>query len=160
MAKVVFKRIELLERRLDAFVSRETFDKAGHRIGMFLAKEMKQNGINQNIKDSSDTINSISYKIRTLGGRTIVEAGVYGVFYARFHEYGTQNLKGTKPNKILGMILKKYEILGRLNRPSKGVFDKKTGRLKERPFVRPAVEQNHDTILRMLREEMDNASRK
>jgi len=159
MAQVEFKRIELLERRLDAFVSRETIDKAGHRIGMFLAGQMKINAIRQDIKDSSKTVNSISYKIRTLGGKTIVEAGVYGIFYARFHEYGTKNLKGTSPNKILGMILKNYEILGRLGRPSKGVFDKKTGRLKERPFVRPAVEENHDTILRMLREEMDNAGR-
>lgn len=120
---------------------------------------MEMRAIKQNIKDSSDTINSINYKIRNIAGKTVVEAGVYGVFYARFHEYGTKNLKGTSPNKILGMILKNYEILGRLGRPSKGVFDKKTGRLKERPFVRPAVEENHDTILRMLREEMDNAGR-
>jgi HK97 gp10 family phage protein len=159
MAQVQFQRIELLERRLDALVSRETFDKAGHRIGMFLAAQMKMRAIKQNIKDSSDTINSINYKIRNIAGKTVVEAGVYGVFYARFHEYGTQNLKGTSPNKILGMILKNYEKLGRLNRPSKGVFDKKTGRLRERPFVRPALEDNMKTIVRMLREEMDDASR-
>lgn len=160
MAQVEFKRIELLERRLDALVSRETFDRAGHRIGMFLAKEMKQNAINKDIKKSSITINSINYAVRALGGKTIVEAGVYGVPYARFHEYGTKNLKNTKPHRILGAILKSYEILGGLNNPSKGVFDKRTGRLRERPFVRPAVEQNHDTILRMLREELDNAGGK
>ena len=157
MAKVEFKRIELLERRLDAFVSQETFSRAGHRIGKFLAAQMDINAKKQRIVESSKTINSINYKVRSLLGKTIVEAGVYGVFYARFHEYGTQNIKGTSPNKILAKIIENYEKLGKLNRPSKGVFDKKTGRLKERPFVRPAVEDNEKTIVQMLREEMNNA---
>lgn len=159
MAKVEFKRIELLERRLDAFVSQETFSKAGHRIGMYLAGQMKINATKQRIVESSKTINSISYKIRSLLGKTVVEAGVYGVFYARFHEFGTINEKGTNPNKILAAIMRKYKALGKLGKPSKGIFDKKTGRLKERPFVRPAVEDNEKTIVQMLREELDNASR-
>jgi|GEM_PF-1946347 len=165
MAKVEFKRIELLERRLDALVSRETINTAGERIGMYVTGQMKTNAIRQRIGNEGggygNTVNAINHQVRSLRGKTIVEAGVYGLFYARFHEYGTQNLKRTNPSRILYRILENYKTLGLLKGPGggKGVFDIKTGRLKERPFIRPAVNDNIDTILQILREEMNNAGR-
>lgn len=165
MANVQFKRIELLERRLDALVSRETFSRAGERIGSLLAAKMKINAINQRIGTQGGgrgiTLNSINHNVRVLRGKTIVEAGVYGVPYARFHEYGTKNLKGTNPSRILYRILESYKTLGLLKSggSGKGVFDMKTGRLAERPFVRPALTDNMSTIVQILREELGNASR-
>lgn len=160
MAEVKFHRLELIERRLDALASRETFNQAGERIGMFLAAKMKINAVNQRIGTSgggtSRTLNAINYKVRTIAGKTVVEAGVFGVFYARYHEYGTKNFKGTNPSWILFRILENYEKLGLLGR-GKGVFDMKTGRLRERPFVRPALTDNIDTVVQMIREEIANA---
>ena len=163
MAKVEFKRIELLERRLDALVSRETLNTAGERIGRYVTAQMKVNAIRQRIGTEGggvgNTVNAINHQVRTLGGKTVVEAGVYGVFYARYHEFGTQNYKRTNPSRILYRILENYKTLGLLKGPGggKGVFDIRTGRIKERPFIRPAVSDNMDTILQMLREEINNA---
>jgi hypothetical protein len=164
MANVEFKRVELIERRLDALASRQTLNTAGERIGRYLTAQMKVNAVKQRIGTEGggfgNTLNAINHQVRTLGGKTIVEAGVYGVFYARFHEYGTQNYKRTNPSRILYRILENYKTLGLLKGPGsgKGVFDIRTGRIKERPFIRPAVSDNMNTILQMLREEMNNAS--
>lgn len=154
---VDFKKLKLFEARLDAMVSAQTRSRAADRVGKFLSSQMKVNAIRQDIKQTAKLQGSISYTQKTIGTRTLIEAGVFGIFYARFHEFGTQNEKGTSPRRIYYRIKEKYERMGHLGRPGKGVFDKKTGKLKARPFVYPALEDNKDTILQMIREEVQNA---
>lgn len=154
---VDFKKLKLFEARLDAMVSAQTRSRTADRVGMFLSSQMKINAIRQDIKATAKLQSSINYTQKTIGTRTLIEAGVFGVFYARFHEFGTENLNNTRPSRIYYRIKENYERIGHLGRPGKGVFDKKTGKLKARPFVYPALEDNKDTILQMIREEVQNA---
>lgn len=151
-----FQKLKLFEARLDAIISREKRSIIGERIGSFLASNMKTRAGRHKIKHSGRLINSIAYEVKQEKDKITINAGVYGVPYARFHEYGTQNEKGTPPFRILWAILRSYQTLGR-SVASKGVFDKQTGRIRARPFVEPALDKNKETILQMIRQEVENA---
>lgn len=160
-AKVQFENLRLFEERLDAKVSARTRSRIGDRIGTFLSKEMLINAQRQDIFMLGKTQSSITYEQYNVGYRTTIEAGVAGVPYARWIEFGTTNERGTEPGLILRRILENYKRAGKLKEGSgKGVFDKKTGTLRARPFIGPALENNVQTILQMIREEIQNAGRK
>lgn len=160
-AKVQFENLRLFEERLDAKVSARTRSRIGDRIGTFLAKEMRINAQNQNIFMLGKTQTAITYEQYNIGQKTTIEAGVSGIPYARWIEFGTTNERGTAPGLILRRIIENYKKAGMYQEGSgKGVFDKTTGRLKARPFIGPALENNINTILQMIREEVQNASRK
>lgn len=159
--KVQFENLRLFEARLDAKVSARTRSRIGDRIGTFLTKEMRNNAINQKIVMLGKTQGAITYQQTNAGQRTTIEAGVAGVPYAQWIEFGTTNERGTSPGLILRRILANYEKEGKLEPgSSKGVFDKATGTLRARPFVFPALENNINTILQMIREEVQNAGSK
>lgn len=159
--KVQFENLRLFEARLDAKVSARTRSRIGDRIGTFLAKEMLFNAQRQNIFMLGKTQSSITYQQTNAGQRTTIEAGVAGVPYARWIEFGTDNKRGTEPGLIKRRIFENYKRAGMYDpNKSKGVLDKATGRLRARPFVSPALEENINTILQMIREEVQNAGSK
>lgn len=159
--KVQFENLRLFEARLDAKVSARTRSRIGDRIGTFLAKEMLVNAQRQDIFMLGKTQSSITHQQTNAGQRTTIEAGVAGVPYARWIEFGTTNERGTSPGLILRRIFENYKKAGKYKEGSgKGVFDKATGTLRARPFVFPALENNINTILQMIREEVQNAGSK
>jgi len=159
MAEVKYEKLRILEERINKLSSNEIFNRAGERIGTRLTAKIVENAIKENIKATGSLIGNIGYKVYSISGGTEIQVGVFGIPYARFHEYGTQNEKNTNPGIILLKILDSYLKIGHFGRESKGVFDRETGRLRARPFVRPAVDDNHALIIQIFREEIANASR-
>lgn len=88
-----------------------------------------------------------------------VNAGSFGVRYAKFHEYGTKF--STKMYWWLRTNLWKE----RSNKPSKGVLEfrrqgKTTAvRIKPRPFVGPAINTRGDLVIDILRKSLLDESK-
>jgi phage gpG-like protein len=129
---------EMLRTVVDLISGREPKDKTKadllHRIGNFLANEM--DGLR----------NSIQHKV----DGNEVRAGSFGVRYARFHEFGA-NLS---PRAVRAMFA---NMSKHPRRASKGVFVSTgggAGRLKPRPFIRPAFRNraNQARIRAMVRD--------
>ncbi len=121
------------------------------RIGLLVSATAKLEARRQRIGDTGKLINSIRYELFTKGTTTGVSIGPFGTHYAKYHEYGAV----LPPNAVRAMFAAmrqrsqfRHQVAG------KGVFTgnaKTGGRLKARPFMRPALYKNQKFIIDTLR---------
>jgi hypothetical protein len=111
------------------------------KIGLRLSNLMKINAKKENIGgDTGTTRQNITYRLVDDG----VEAGVYGVPHAKYHEFGT------KPSHKMWIYLVNNLFLEQQKNIDKDVlqFSGRVGTssrmawIKARPFIRPAIEDD------------------
>jgi len=119
------------------------------RIGVKLQSAMVMNATRQRIVDTGALRQSLRYRI----DGDSVEAGSFGVPYARFHEFGA-----TLPPRAVRAMFANMRSRSKVRRASKGVFSgnpKTGGTLRARPFVRPAFEKNKAWIMQQIKDYLD-----
>lgn len=121
------------------------------RIGLMVSATAKLEARRQRIGDTGKLINSIRYELFTKGTTSGVNIGPYGTHYAKYHEYGAV----LPPNAVRAMFAAmRQRSQFRPKVAGKGVFTGNAqtgGRLKERPFMRPALTKNTKFIVDTLR---------
>lgn len=120
-------------------------------IGLVVRSAAMFEARRQKISDSGTLINSIRYELFRKGNEYGVQVGPYGVKYAKYHEYGAT----MTPRAMRGMFaaLRKRSQF-RPNRASKNVVTGNAqtgGRIRARPFMRPAIAKNQKFIIDTLR---------
>ena len=116
------------------------FKRAFYLIGIRLQGQAKANVRNKKIGNTGRLVNSITYTPRDRG----IIFGVFGVHYAKYHEYGGP---WTEENRIA--MFASMRKTGQRPRPSKGVV--KNGWLTARPFIGPAIERNRAYMIDQIR---------
>lgn len=121
------------------------------RIGLMVSATAKLEARRQKIGDTGRLINSIRYELFTKGTTTGVDIGPFGTKYAKYHEYGAV----LPPNAVRAMFAAmRQRSQFRPKVAGKGVFTGNAqvgGRLKARPFMRPALARNQKFIIDTLR---------
>lgn len=121
------------------------------RIGLLVSATAKLEARRQRIGDTGKLINSIRYELFDKGTTTGVSIGPFGTHYAKYHEYGAV----LPPNAVRAMFAAmRQRSQFRPQVAGKGVFTgnaKTGGRLKARPFMRPALYKNQKFIIDTLR---------
>lgn len=111
------------------------------RIGIKLQSEIVLNINKKKIVDFGILRASIKYQLDA----DSVTVGSFGVPYARSHEFGV-DMSPEKVSAMFASIRRRHKK----PRPGKGVFQGNTrdgGRLRERPFVRPAFQRHAQWIV-------------
>lgn len=121
------------------------------QIGLMVSAYAKLNARQKRIGDTGKLMNSIRYELFTKGTTTGVAIGPFGTHYAKYHEYGAD----LPPHAVRAMFAAmRRRSQFRPEGKSKGVFTgnaKTGGRLKARPFLRPALVKNQKFIIDTLR---------
>ena len=114
------------------------------RIGIMLEHEVKKNIVKQRLVDTGSLLNSIRHKVE---GSTVT-VGSYGVPYAAAHEFGFNG-----PQTIRGHQRLITQAFGRPIPPK--MVDVKTYqrmvRIRERPYIRPAIKSMRKEIEKILK---------
>jgi len=116
------------------------FKRAFYLIGIRLQGQARHNARSQKIGNTGRLVNSITFTPRDRG----IIFGVFGVHYAKYHEYGGRWTDENRKAMFAGM-----RETGQKPRPSKGVV--KNGWLTARPFIEPAIEKNRGYIIDQIR---------
>ena len=118
----------------------DAFKKTLHMIGQRLATQAKLNARAQRIGNTGRLVNSISYMPIEDG----IIFGVFGVSYAKWHEYGSAWTEANR--RAMFYYMRKT---GQKPQPSKGVV--RDGQLMARPFIGPAIDKNRGWIIDQIR---------
>ena len=116
------------------------FKRAFYLIGERLKTQAKLTARSLRVVNTNRLINSISYMPAEQG----ILFGVFGVGYAKWHEYGSEWTD--KNRRAMFYYMRKT---GQKPQPSKGVV--RGGRLMPRPFINPAVKNNREFIIDQIR---------
>jgi hypothetical protein len=122
-----------------------------NRIGLLLKNQTVLNINKQDVRAEGHLRASINYKIVTSSdGSATVEYGSYGIIYAALHEYG-----GPFTSAMRRAMFAKFAERDKNSKGPKKPFVNKRliegGYMKARPYMRPALVQQHQRILEILR---------
>lgn len=139
--------IEKLIAKLQRYNKKISSNQILHRIGLRLTNRLKVEVTRLKIIDSGRLRNSINYKV---SGEEL-DVGVFGVRYAKFHEFGT------RPSTRMARFLLWKMRNERVKKPSKGVIEwggygkNRTARIRPRPFFFNTIESEKDYIYDMMK---------
>lgn len=119
--------------------------RAFYQIGTRLTTQAKLNARRLRIVDTGRLINSIAFRPNDGQSYPGILFGVFGVGYAKFHEFGAS---WTERNRR-AMFYFMRKTGQNTAKKSKNVV--RGGRLTARPFLRPAINDNKDFIIDQLR---------
>ena len=114
------------------------------RIGMLLESQAKLNARRKAIADTGLLINSIKYDIVDKNGGAVIQVGTPGIKYGMINEFG-----GPFTDEMRKAMFASFRDRGKGKRASKGVIVGK--QWLPRPYIRPALVQQRDRIIDILR---------
>lgn len=119
------------------------------KLGIMIQTETKLNIRRQGLIDTGRLLNSIQFFVEQSNTSAILRVGSYGVPYAAVHEFG---FKGNVTVRAHPRHISK--VFGRNVAPHETNVRSYSRRMniKERPYLRPAVETYRSTVVDLLRE--------
>jgi phage gpG-like protein len=139
--------VEKLIAKLKRYDKKIASNQILHRIGLRLTNRLKVEVTRLKIIDSGRLRNSIGYDVK--GDELSV--GVFGVRYAKFHEFGT------KPSARMARFILWKARQSNVKKPSKGVIEWSgrgrdlKARIRPRPFFYNTIESEKDYIYDMIK---------
>lgn len=125
--------------------------KLATRIALLLRNQIILNVRSNKLIKTGNLINSIQARVSIVsGGGFSVEAGSFGVPYARIHEYGFSGNESVKAHKRF-----QSKAFGKLMKNPHEVDVRAHNRfmvIKARPYIRPAFRDLRDRILKIIQD--------
>lgn len=113
------------------------------RIATLVTTSAKLNIRKHRMIDSGNLLKSIAYDLAQDGDTSTLIVGSYGVKYAAMNEFG-----GVFTDRMRRAMFAKMRALGKKPKQGKGVII--GDRWTARPYLRPAIRDNIQNILRIL----------
>ena len=124
----------------------KSIERAMFRIGSLLKNQIKSNVKSQGLVRTRALFDSIDFRISAKDGEYDLILGALDNNYAHIVEFGSDNIT----DRVRRAMFAKMDEDGMPRRPSKGVIIGQTYR--ERPFMRPAFDQQKGQILAFIRD--------
>jgi hypothetical protein len=118
------------------------------RIGVLIETEAKLNIRRQHLIDTGSLWRSIKYKLFNQSGLSGVAVGSWGIPYAAAHEFGFQGSVSIRSHTRTQVVAFGRRI------PAKPVTvsaHTRFMRIRERPYLRPAVKKRQSEIIDLIR---------
>lgn len=124
----------------------KSIERAMFRVGSLLKNQIKANIRGQGLIRTRALFDSIDFRVAKKDGEFELILGALDNNYAHIVEFGSDNIT----DRVRRAMFAKMQEDGQPKQPSKGVIVGQTYR--ERPFMRPAFDQQKGQILAFIRD--------